>query len=195
MKKIAISLLVLALVAAFSATGVVSAATCAATTTACPSTTSAACTSCTTSTCCCCPCPVVTCCCPVVTTCVVTKCCEVKTEVKAEVKAAAWVHPPIKAAAAGAVATDGAAATTGGQAVNQKIEQSNTANVAIDGDNNLVTIAQGNIAGQIAVPIKIDIKDIEINPALAWNGGQIGDRTDSNNELLVVVPPVAPAAP
>ena len=42
MKKIAISLLVLALVAAFSATGVVSAATCAATTTTCASTTSAA---------------------------------------------------------------------------------------------------------------------------------------------------------
>ncbi len=180
MKKIAISLLVLALVAAFSATGVVSAATCAATTTACPSTTSAQCTSCVTSTCCCCPCPVVTCC-PVVTTCVVTKCCEVKTEVKA----AAWVHPPIKAAA-GAVATDGAAATTGGQAVNQQITQSNTANVAIDGDNNAVEINQGNIAGQIAVPIKIDIKDITINPALAWNGGQIGDRTDSNNEVEVL---------
>jgi hypothetical protein len=30
---------------------------------------------------------------------------------------------------------------------------------------------------------------------LAWNGGQIGDRTDSNNEVVVVVPPVAPAAP
>jgi len=78
MKKIAISLLVLALVAAFSATGVVSADTCAATTTTCATTTSAQCTSTATAACCCCPCPVVTCC-PVVTTCVVTKCCEVKT--------------------------------------------------------------------------------------------------------------------
>ncbi len=170
MKKIAISLLVLALVAAFSATGVVSAATCAATTTTCPSTTSAQCTSCTTSCCCCCPPPKVECCCPVVTCCVVTKCCEVK----AEAKAAAWVHPPVypwvHPPVAGAVATDGAAATTGGQAVNQQVAQENNAAVAIDGDNNLVETNQGNIAGQIAVPIQI--KDVTINPAIAWNGGQ-----------------------
>jgi len=178
MKKIAISLLVLALVAAFSATGVVSAATCGATTAA--TTTSAQCTSCTTSTCCCCPCPVVTCCCPVVTCCVVTKCCEVK-EVK-EVKAAPvkdWDHKDGKPTA-GAVAMGGAAATTGGQAVNQEIKQKNEAAVTINGDSNIVTINQGNIAGQIAVPIKIDIKDVTINPAVAWNGGQAttgGDNT------------------
>lgn len=200
MKKIAISLLVLALVAAFSATGVVSAATCAATTTACPSTTSAACTSCVTSTCCCCPCPVVTCCCPVVTTCVVTKCCEVKTVVKTVVKAA-----PVKDGdhkdgkpAAGAVATKGGvAANNGGIAVSQELKQSNEANVKVEGIGNTVDIIQTNAAEQMSlvVPVKINIEDITINPNLAWNGGQIGDNTatDSfNDEVLVVVPPVAP---
>ena len=171
MKKIAISLLVLALVAAFSATGVVSAATCAATTTTCAATTSAQCTSCTTSTCCCCPAPV-TCCCPVVTCCVVTKCCEVK-----EVKAAKEEKAEAKA---GAVATKGGvAANNGGIAVSQELKQSNEANVKIDGDNNVVDIIQSNDATQMSlvIPVKVNIEDITINPNLAWNGGQIGDNT------------------
>jgi putative intracellular protease/amidase len=191
MKKIAISLLVLALVAAFSATGVVSAATCAATTTTCAATTSAQCTSCTTSTCCCCPCPVVTCCCPVVTCCVVTKCCEVK-EVKTVAAAAA--KP-----AAGAVATKGGvAANNGGIAVSQELKQSNEAKVTVDGDNNIVTIRQLNNADQVSlvVPVKINIEDITINPNLAWNGGQIGDNTatDSFNTAVIPIVPETPVA-
>src|SRR5271157_18964 len=79
MKKVIVSLLVLAFVA-LAATGTVSAQCAAKTTTTNVATTCAQCTSCTTSTCCCCPCPV-TCCCPTVACCVVTQCCEVK-EVK-----------------------------------------------------------------------------------------------------------------
>jgi hypothetical protein len=104
---------------------------------------------------------------------VVTKCCEVKTEVKAA---------PVKDGkpAAGAVATKGGvAANNGGIAVSQELKQSNEANVKIDGDNNVVDIIQSNSAEQMSlvVPVKINIEDITINPNLAWNGGQIGDNT------------------
>ena len=183
MKKIAISLLVLALVAAFSATGVVSAATCAATTTTCAATTSAQCTSCTTSTCCCCPAPV-TCCCPVVTCCVVTKCCEVKTVEAKKVEA--------KEAGA-AVATKGSAAVSGsGQAAvtKQTITQSNTQSVGdVTGDGNTITFAtQTNDALNVNVPINVQIKDMTINPAVAWNGGQAntgsGDVTDTDAVII-----------
>src|SRR5665647_556757 len=177
MKKIAISLLVLALVAAFSATGVVSAATCAATTTTSATTTSAQCTSCTTAAVCCCPCPVVTCC-PVVTTCVVTKCCEVKV-VKAmhkePVKAVAVAKAPAgAAAAASAVGRDNVAAGRDNVAANANTQTSSITQTqstgAIAGSNNTVTFgAQDAISILSSVQANIQLKNVDFNPTFGAN--------------------------
>ena len=195
MKKIAISLLVLALVAAFSATGVVSAATCAATTTTSATTTSAQCPSCTTAAVCCCPAPV-TCCCPVVATCVVTKCCEVKVVKAAEPKGhmegkegkeTAAVATKGSAAAAGA---DGTQATTTTQS-NGAITQTNTQSVI--GNNNSVFFApQTNTAdpSNTNIPVNLVVKDVQINPTIAWDASTTNTDNSINNSYNNVTAPV-----
>ena len=169
MKKIAISLLVLALVAAFSATGVVSAATCAATTSTSATTTSAQCTSCTTAAVCCCPAPV-TCCCPVVATCVVTKCCEVKVVKAAEPKGhmegkegkeTAAVATKGSAAAAGADGTQASVTTQS----NGAITQTNT-QLVLGANNTTLFSTQSNTAdpSNTNIPVNVVVKDVQINP-------------------------------
>ena len=188
MKKIAISLLVLALVAAFSATGVVSAATCAATTSTCATTTSAQCTSCTTAASCCCPAPV-TCCCPVVATCVVTKCCEVKVvTVKAE-------HKEGKEAkeAGAAVATKGSAAVSGsGQASVSKqtstITQTQSVGAITNSGDGTVTVQfapQTATNVQANVPVNIQVKNLELNPAIAWGDASQAATNGGSNSVTV----------
>jgi hypothetical protein len=182
MKKIAISLLVLALVAAFSATGVVSAATCAATTTTCATTTSAQCTSTATAACCCCPCPVV-CCCPVVTCCVVTKCCEVKV-VKAASAVAVAKAPAGAAAAASAAGRDNVAAQSSAQ--NAKITQIQTTG-AISGSNNTVSITFGDATiEQFSGQTNLQLKNVEINPAITFG---------ANNTGTQIAPVLSPGGP
>ena len=178
MKKVVVSLLVLAFVA-LAATGTVSAQCAAKTTTStCAATTCAQATSCTTSTCCCCPCPV-TCCCPAVTCCVVTQCCEVKEvkgvkEVKEAKEAKEKMAPVVAkgeaAAAASNVGSGQAAATT------QTIKQSNTQTIKTGAvtdsvpDSTFIGGDQTNIALNTNVPINLQVKDIQV----AWNGGQAG---------------------
>ena len=182
MKKVIVSLLVLAFMA-LAATGTVS-AQCAAkvTTSTCAATTCAQCTSCVTSTCCssCCP---TTCCCPTVACCVVTQCCEVK---------AVWAMPVWKPVykqclavvtpAAAVAAKGGAAASASGNsqaaASTQTIIQTNTQSVT--GDNNTVRglpfddgaasapIQTGTGQSNTAVNSNIVIKDIITSPAVAW---------------------------
>jgi hypothetical protein len=60
---------------------------------------------------------------------------------------------------------------------------------AITGDGNTITFeAQTNDAANINVPVNVQIKDITINPAVAWNGGQAntgsGDVTNTETEVI-----------
>jgi hypothetical protein len=69
--------------------------------------------------------------------------------------------------------------------VSQNLAQSNTATVTVKGDvkqGGEVTVIQVNNADQIAVPITVNIKDIEINPAVAWNGGQAATNGGENSK-------------
>ena len=194
MKKVIVSLLVLAFVA-LAATGTVSAQCAAQTTTTNVATTCAQCTSCTTSTCCSCPC-VTTCCCPTVACCVVTQCCEVKT-VKAmhempvkEAKEAKEVKGEEMGAAA-AVATKGSAAVVGsGQAsvATQTIgDQTQTVGAITASDSATVTV---NFASQTAVnanvPINVQIKDSQFNPAIAWGDSQAATNGGTNSASSTV---------
>ena len=173
MKKIAISLLVLALVAAFSATGVVSAATCAATTTTSATTTSAQCTSCTTAAVCCCPCPVVTCC-PVVTTCVVTKCCEVKVVKAAPMKAVAVAKAPAGAAAA-AAGRDNVAAQSSAQ--NAKITQTQSTG-AITGNNNTINFGTQDASIDLSsTQSNVQLKNVDLDPSITFGANNTGFQT------------------
>jgi hypothetical protein len=193
MKKVIVSLLVLAFVA-LAATGTVSAQCAAKTTTTSVATTCAQCTSCTTSTCCSCACPT-TSCCPTVACCVVKQCCEVK-EVKAmhampmwkpemPVKAVAVKPVAVKEAAAPAVAAviGSGQASTSTQSIKQTVTQTNTQSVgAISGNDNTIngfsvdgtlptqpittsTQTNTNTAVNANVPVNIQVKDV----AVAWN--------------------------
>ena len=176
MKKVIVSLLVIAFVA-LAATGTVSAQCAAKTTTStCAATTCAQATSCTTSTCCCCPAPV-TCCCPAVSCCVVTQCCEVKEVKEAKevkmmpVKEAKEEMAPVvakgeAAAAASNVGSGQAAATT------QTIKQGDvtTGPVTNSGSGDIYIDQTNRPATQTNVPINLQVKDIQV----AWNGGQAG---------------------
>jgi hypothetical protein len=193
MKKVIVSLLVLAFVA-LAATGTVSAQCAAQTTTTNVATTCAQCTSCTTSTCCSCP---TTCCCPTVACCVVTQCCEVKT-VKAmhempavkEAKEAKEVKGEEMGAAA-AVATKGSAAVVGsGQAsvAKQTIgDQTQTVGaITNSGDGSITVTFAAQTAVNANVPINVQIKDSQFNPAIAWGDSQAATNGGTNSASSTV---------
>jgi len=185
MKKIIISILVMAFIA-LAATGTVS-AKCAAksTTSSCAATTCAQCTSCTTSTCCSCPCPT-TCCCPTVCCCVVTQCCAVK-EVKAmPVKEAREVKGE---EAAGAAVAGSGQASTSAQVITQFNTQTiTTGNVTsygvplppaagvdapLIGSSINIGGSQTNDASQANVPVNIHASDIQV----AWDNATAAGST------------------
>ena len=159
MKKVIVSLLVLAFVA-LAATGTVS-AQCAAkpATTTSVATTCAQCTSCTTSTCCNCACPT-TSCCPTVACCVVKQCCEVKT-----VKAMpAWtpVWKPAPVVVKPAVVTPAAAVAVKGVASASSASSTQTQSVTITGNSNVVNF-ENNTINNSATSVAVNV-----NAAVAW---------------------------
>ena len=178
MKKVIVSLLVLAFVA-LAATGTVS-AQCAAkpATTTSAATVCAQCTSCMTSTCCSCCCPT-TCCCPTVACCVVTQCCEVKTVAvmpvwKPVYKAMPAVVTPTVATPAVAVAAKGGAAAAGvgssASSITQVSKQSNSVGSITASGNATVYLDQSNTNTQTATSTQTNVvlNNVNINPAVAW---------------------------
>ena len=177
MKKVIVSLLVLAFVA-LAATGTVSAQCAAKATTTSVATTCAQCTSCTTSTCCTCACPV-TSCCPTVACCVVTQCCAVKTvamPVWTPVVKTMAVWKPyepvvVKPAAnsASAAAKGGLTASAASTAATQTITQTQSA--VITGNYNNVTFASQTANNEVHTTI---------NTAVAW-----GTNSTAANQALI----------
>jgi hypothetical protein len=181
MKKVIVSLLVLAFVA-LAATGTVS-AQCAAkpATSTSAATVCAQCTSCVTSTCCtsCCP---TTCCCPTVACCVVTQCCEVKTIAAMPVWKPVYKAMPAVATPAVAVAAKGGAAAAGEGSSASSITQVNTQSITTGAITvNGTTVADGvgqplpggvslsNYATSTASSSQVNIvlNHVNINPAVA----------------------------
>ena len=191
MKKVIVSLLVLAFVA-LAATGTVSAQCAAkATTSTSEATVCAQCTSCVTSTCCSCSCPAATTsCCPTVACCVVTQCCEVKTVAMMPVwkpvyKAMPAVVTPAVVTPTAAVATKGAAAASGSSqaSVSKQTIVQNNVQVANLQNSTGATVTFGRLpptddstsgalqTGQsnTASNTNVVIMSVNINTAVAWD--------------------------
>ncbi|MGA3200038.1 MAG: hypothetical protein ABSD89_11635 [Halobacteriota archaeon] len=178
MKKVIVSLLVLAFVA-LAATGTVS-AQCAAkpATSTSAATVCAQCTSCVTSTCCtsCCP---TTCCCPTVACCVVTQCCEVRTIAAVPVfkpvyKAMPAVVTSAVATPAVAVAAKGGAAAAGegssASSITQVSKQSiSTGAINVNGTDNTVNLYNENSQTASSSQVNVVLNHVNINPAVAWD--------------------------
>ena len=183
MKKVIVSLLVLAFVA-LAATGTVS-AQCAAkpATSTSAATVCAQCTSCMTSTCCSCCCPT-TCCCPTVACCVVTQCCAVKTVwampvwkpvykampavVTPAVVTPAVVTPTVAVAAKGgaAAAGEGSSASSITQVSKQSIT---TGAINVNGTDNSVYLYNENSQTATSSQVNVVLNHVNINPAVAWD--------------------------
>jgi hypothetical protein len=182
MKKVIVSLLVLAFVA-LAATGTVS-AQCAAkpATSTSAATVCAQCTSCVTSTCCSCACPT-TCCCPTVACCVVTQCCEVKTIAAMPVWKTIYTAMPAVATPAVAVAAKGGAAAAGEGSSASSITQANTQSIStgaitVNGttivstgtafdDGNGVSINNSATSTASSSQVNVVLNHVTINPAVA----------------------------
>jgi len=183
MKKVIVSLLVLAFVA-LAATGTVS-AQCAAkpATSTSAATVCAQCTSCVTSTCCSCACPT-TCCCPTVACCVVTQCCEVKTIAAMPVWKTIYTAMPAVATPAVAVAAKGGAAAAGEGSSGSSITQVNTQSIttgaitvngttlvptgpASDDIGNGVSVSNSATSTASSSQVNVVLNHVTINPAVA----------------------------
>ena len=193
MKKVIVSLLVLAFVA-LAATGTVS-AQCAAkpATTTSAATVCAQCTSCMTSTCCSCCCPT-TCCCPTVACCVVTQCCAVKTvwampvwkpvykAMPAVVTKPAVVTPTVATPAVAVAAKGGAAAAGVGSSassITQVSKQSiNTGAITVNGTGNTVELYNENSQTATSSQVNVALNHVNINPAVAWDNSTASTTTE-----------------
>jgi len=203
MKKVIVSLLVLAFVA-LAATGTVS-AQCAAkpATSTSAATVCAQCTSCMTSTCCSCCCPT-TCCCPTVACCVVTQCCAVKTVwampvwkpvykampavVTPAVVTPAVVTPTVAVAAKGgaAAAGEGSSASSITQVSKQSIT-TGAINVngtivvprgtAFDDIGNGVSLSNSATSTASSSQVNVVLNHVNINPAVAWDNSTANSTT------------------